>query len=187
MTFSDWYIVLNKTDSTDLSWISVLLCAAVKTGEQIKLFITVKMKKFLQMCKCVRRVKKTDIVDSIIPLHYLSKFTGLAPLSLAYTHDKQGRVRVTLKTSVPAVLYTVLWYSLMTDTEQLQLIFTTDPLHRSQRIINISQHMIGIYDNKETLWMSVRTQNTYIHSWLQKSTDVTALHGACDLGQEMLT
>ena len=60
------------------------------------------------MCKCVRRVKKTDIVDSIIPLHYLSKFTGLAPVSLAYTHDKQGRVRVNLKTSVPAVLYTVL-------------------------------------------------------------------------------
>jgi len=67
------------------------------------------MKKFLQMDKGVRSVKKTDIFDRIIPMYYLSKCTGLAPLSLAYTRDKQGRVGVTLKTSVPAVLYTVLW------------------------------------------------------------------------------
>ena len=33
---------------------------------------------------------------------------GLAPISLAYTHDKQDRMAVTLETSVPAVLYTVL-------------------------------------------------------------------------------
>jgi hypothetical protein len=60
------------------------------------------------MYKGVRSVKKTDIFDSIILIFYLSKYTGLAPLSLAYTHDKQGRVGVTLKTSLPAVLYTVL-------------------------------------------------------------------------------
>jgi hypothetical protein len=60
------------------------------------------------MGKSVRSVKKPDIFTSIIPIYYLSKFTGLAPLSLAYCHDKQGRVQVTLKTSVPAVLYTVL-------------------------------------------------------------------------------
>ena len=39
-------------------------------------------------------------------MYYMSKLMGLAPLSLAYTHDKQSRVAVTLKTSVPAVLYT---------------------------------------------------------------------------------
>ena len=39
---------------------------------------------------------------------YLSKLMGLAPMKLAYILDKQGRVAVTLKTSVPAVLYTVL-------------------------------------------------------------------------------
>jgi len=66
------------------------------------------MKKFLQMGKGVRSVKKTDIFASIIPIYYLSKCTGLAPLSLAYTHDKQDRDGVTLKTSVPAVLYSVL-------------------------------------------------------------------------------
>jgi len=60
------------------------------------------------MGKGVRSVKKADIFASIIPIYYLSKCTGLAPLSLAYTHDKQGRDMVTLKTSVPAVLYTVL-------------------------------------------------------------------------------
>ena len=66
------------------------------------------MQKFLQTGKGVRSVKKSDIFASIIPIYYLSKYTGLAPLSPAYTHDKQGRVAVTLKTSVPAVLYTVL-------------------------------------------------------------------------------
>ena len=66
------------------------------------------MKKFLQMCKSVRSVKKTDIFDSIIPMYYLSKLMGLAPMSLVNTQDKQDRVGVTLKTSVPAVLYTVL-------------------------------------------------------------------------------
>ena len=66
------------------------------------------MKKILQIGKAERSVKKTDIFDSVIPIYYLSKFTGLAPLSLAYIHDKEGRARVTLKTSVPAVLYTVL-------------------------------------------------------------------------------
>jgi len=60
------------------------------------------------MVKGVRSVKKSDIFASIIPMYYLSKLMGLAPLSLAYTHDKQGRHAVTLKTSVPAVLYTVL-------------------------------------------------------------------------------
>jgi len=61
------------------------------------------------MGKGVRSVKKTEIFSSIIPMYYLSKLMGLAPFSLAYTHDKQGRDVVTLKTSVPAVLYTVLF------------------------------------------------------------------------------
>jgi hypothetical protein len=60
------------------------------------------------MDKSARSAKKADIFASIIPIYYLSKVTGLAPLSLAYSPDKQGRVQVTLKTSVPAVLYTVL-------------------------------------------------------------------------------
>jgi hypothetical protein len=60
------------------------------------------------MGKGVRSVKTSDIFASIIPIYYLSKYTGLAPLSLAYTHDKQVRRGVTLKTSVPAVLYPVL-------------------------------------------------------------------------------
>jgi len=62
----------------------------VKTGVEIKIFIATKMKNNLQMSKGVRSVKKTDIFDSIIPMYYLSKYTGLAPLSLAYSHDKQG-------------------------------------------------------------------------------------------------
>ena len=60
------------------------------------------------MNKSARSVKKPDIFSSIIPIYYLSKFTGLAPLSLTYTHDEQGKVGVTLKTSVFGVLHTVL-------------------------------------------------------------------------------
>jgi hypothetical protein len=67
------------------------------------------MKRFLEMGKGARGVKKPEIFSSIIPMFYLSKLVGLAPLSLAYTNNKQGRDGVTLKTSVPAVLYTVLW------------------------------------------------------------------------------
>jgi hypothetical protein len=67
------------------------------------------MKRFLEMGKGVRSVKKPEIFSSIIPMFYLSKLMGLAPFSLTYTDDKQGRVGVNLKTSVPAILYTVLW------------------------------------------------------------------------------
>jgi hypothetical protein len=56
----------------------------------------------------VRNVKNSDIYSNIIPISYLSKVTGLAPLSLAYTHDKHSRVGASLNTSVPGVLYTVL-------------------------------------------------------------------------------
>ena len=66
------------------------------------------MEKFLQMGKSVRNVKEPDIYSNIIPIYYLSKFTGLAPLSLVYTHDEQRRVRVTMKTSILGVLHTVL-------------------------------------------------------------------------------
>ena len=67
-----------------------------------------KVARFLRMNKSVGSVKKPDIFSHIIPIYYLSKFTGLAPLSLAYTHDEQGRVEVTLKTSVFGILHTVL-------------------------------------------------------------------------------
>jgi len=75
------------------------------------------------MGKGVRSVKEADIFASIIPIYYLSKCTGLAPLSLAYTHDKHGRDVVTLKTSVPAVLYTVLWITGIAAAELFVLTF----------------------------------------------------------------
>jgi len=81
------------------------------------------MKKFLRMGKGVRSDKKSDIFSSIIPIYYLSKLMGLAPLSLAYTHDKQGRHAVTLKTSVPAVLYTVLLITGIAASECFVLMF----------------------------------------------------------------
>jgi hypothetical protein len=68
----------------------------------------VQQEKFLQTGKSVRKVKNSDIYSNVIPIYYLSRVTGLAPLSLAYTHDKHSRVGASLKTSVPGVLYTVL-------------------------------------------------------------------------------
>ena len=56
----------------------------------------------------VKNVKKVDIFSNIIPIYYLSKFTGLSPLSLAYTYDQQRRDTVTMKTSIFGVLCNVL-------------------------------------------------------------------------------
>jgi hypothetical protein len=75
------------------------------------------------MGNTVRSVRKPDIFASIIPIYYLSKFTGLAPLSMVYSPDKQGRVQVTLKTSVPAVLYTVLLLTWITAVHLFVLTF----------------------------------------------------------------
>jgi hypothetical protein len=47
--------------------------------------IMVQQEKFLQMGKSVRNVEISDIYTNIIPIYYLSKVTGLAPLSLADT------------------------------------------------------------------------------------------------------
>jgi len=65
------------------------------------------MKKFLKMSTRVKTVKKADIFSSIIPIHYLSKFTGLSPLSLAYTHEQQRSETITMKTSIFGVLCNV--------------------------------------------------------------------------------
>ena len=56
----------------------------------------------------VKTVKKADIFSNIIPIYYLSKFTGLCPLSLVYTHDQQRRDTITMKTSIFGVLCNVL-------------------------------------------------------------------------------
>jgi hypothetical protein len=77
----------------------------VKTGRQVNVFYHRKLEKFLQMDKSARNAKKSDIYSSIIAIYCLSKFTALAPLSLAYAPDKQRRVTVTLKTSRFGALY----------------------------------------------------------------------------------
>ena len=56
------------------------------------------------MCKRVKTFKKVYIFSNIIPIYYLSKCTGLAPLSLAYTHDQQRSDTVKMKTSKFGVL-----------------------------------------------------------------------------------
>jgi hypothetical protein len=79
------------------------------------------------MCKNVRNVKNSDIYTNIIPIYYLSKVTGLAPFSLAYTHDKHSRVGASLKTSVLGVLYTVLMIMWIIGAQCFRLIsYVTD-------------------------------------------------------------
>ena len=65
------------------------------------------LKKFLSMSTRVKTVKKADIFSNIIPIYYLSKFTGLAPLSLTYTHDQHRSDNITMKTSIFGVLCNV--------------------------------------------------------------------------------
>jgi len=65
------------------------------------------LKKFLNMGTRVKTVKKDDIFSNIIPIYYLSKFTGLSPLSLAYTDDQQKSDTVTMKTPIFGVLCNV--------------------------------------------------------------------------------
>jgi hypothetical protein len=55
----------------------------------------------------VKHVKEHNIYSNIIPIYYLSKLTGLAPLSLAYTRDKDMRIHVRLRSSVFAMFYGV--------------------------------------------------------------------------------
>jgi len=66
------------------------------------------LKKFLNMSTIVKIVKKVGISSNIIPIYYLSKFTGLSPLSMAYSHDQQRSDTVTMKTSIFGVLCNVL-------------------------------------------------------------------------------
>jgi len=56
------------------------------------------------MRKKVKTLKKADIFSNIIPIYYLSKFTGLFPLSLAYSQHQQRRGTVKMKTSKFGVL-----------------------------------------------------------------------------------
>jgi hypothetical protein len=85
------------------------------------------------MNKSVIGVKKPDIFSNIIPIYYLSKFTGLAPLSLAYTHDEQGRVGVTLKTSVFGILHTVLAMMGIIGAQCCVLYFSNELLTKGER------------------------------------------------------
>ena len=52
----------------------------------------------------MKTLKKADIFSNIIPIYYLSKFTGLFPLSLAYSQHQQRRGTVKMKTSKFGVL-----------------------------------------------------------------------------------
>jgi hypothetical protein len=75
------------------------------------------------MDKSVRNFKKLDIYSDIIPVYYLSKCVGLAPVSLTHIRDKGMRVRVSLKTSILGVTYTVFLLMLITGAQSLVIKF----------------------------------------------------------------
>jgi hypothetical protein len=97
-----------QNDSPHIHRIFHSLCAVVETGKQIDVFSYGTTGKVRSMDKGARNVKKPDIYSNMIPIYYLSKVTGLAPLSPAYTPDKHSRVGARLKILLPGVLYTVL-------------------------------------------------------------------------------
>ena len=72
------------------------------------MFIFEELEKFLKMSRRVKTVKKADIFSNIIPIYYLSKFTGLSPLSLVYIHDPQKSDTVKMKTSIFGVVCNLL-------------------------------------------------------------------------------
>jgi gustatory receptor len=79
--------------------------------------------KFFSMETSVRNLKKIDIYSIIIPIYYLSKCAGLAPVSLTYTRDKGMRIRTTLETSTLGIIYTVLLLMVITGAQSCVLIF----------------------------------------------------------------
>jgi hypothetical protein len=84
----------------------------LKTGKQKNIFIFEELKKFLKMSKMVKTIRKPDIFSNVIPIYYLSKFTGLSPLSLTYPHDQQKSDTVKMKTSIFGVLcnlFVLMW------------------------------------------------------------------------------
>ena len=102
---------------------------------------------FLRMNKSVKSVKKPDIFSHIIPIYYLSKFTGLAPLSLAYTHSEQGRVGVALKTSVFGILHTVLTIMMIIGAQCCVLYFSDEiPINgeRKNKVVNLEFLINGV-------------------------------------------
>jgi len=99
------------------------------------------------MNKSVKSVKKPDIFSHIIPIYYLSKFTGLAPLSLAYTHSEQGRVGVALKTSVFGILHTVLTIMMIIGAQCCVLYFSDEiPINgeRKNKVVNLEFLINGV-------------------------------------------
>ena len=139
------------------------------------------MKKFLQKGKGVRSVKKSDIFSSIIPMYYLSKLTGLAPLSLAYTHDKQCRDGITLKTSVPAVLYTVLLIIGIAATQIFVLTFyrfDTLPFGTEKtKQVEVSQFVLRGITGVTSLSISLKRIRKEMNSLLYKLSVIDTLLG----------
>jgi hypothetical protein len=77
------------------------------------------------MDKSVKNVKEPNIYF-IIPIYYLSKLTGLATLSLAYTRDKDMRLYISLKSSAYGILYAVLLIMAIIAGQICVLIFSYD-------------------------------------------------------------
>jgi gustatory receptor len=82
-----------------------------------------KIGKLFTINKRVRKFKKLDIYSDIIPVYYLSKCAGLAPVSLAHNRDKGMRVSVTLKTSILGITYTVFLLMIITGAQSCVLMF----------------------------------------------------------------
>jgi hypothetical protein len=99
--------------------------------------------KFFTPDKSVRNIQKTDIYSDIIPIYYLSKCAGLAPVSLVYTRDKGMRVRVSLKTSSSGTIYTAFLLMVICAAQSCVFLFHHKLPFKVERIhLHLSQVII---------------------------------------------
>jgi hypothetical protein len=121
----------------------LVLFSAVKIEEQMEAMYYRTIGKFFTLDKSVRNFKKTDIYSDIIPIYYLSKCAGLAPVSLAYTRDKGMKVRVTLKTSSSGTIYTAFLLMIICAAQSCVFIFHHKLPFKVERIhLHLSQVII---------------------------------------------
>jgi hypothetical protein len=88
--------------------------------------------KFLSKDKTGKNVKRLNIYSNIIPIYYLSKIVGLAPLSAVCAGEKETGVYIGLSSSVLGILYTVLFAMLLTGAYVCILVFNFKSSVRSE-------------------------------------------------------
>jgi uncharacterized membrane protein len=127
-----------------------------ETREQENVIYQRRVTELLTMDKSVKNVKEHNIYSNIIPIYYLSKLTGLAPLSLAYTRDKEMRLYISLKSSVFGILYGMLLIMTIIAAQICVFIFSYDiPVAVERRNLFLSELLLSGVSSVTSLVVSL--------------------------------